>query len=657
MYVYEIIEQIENRLFEEIKEELLNDKLLLKKIDKSSLIEILDKQKKILKEYINDFQIDKKTFSEIDEFYKNSKIPFEAVYRSLNFIKDKILLFLKNNNYPKQELIEFSDYLVDLINHIAKIYLKKDLYKLKKINDDVFKDKILIRVHNEWINKIILAIEKENIQYYPFINVDDCPFEKYLYYPESLMICLDKRLCSYLDEMHRIIHRLADTLYYHLSTNEWIEAYFVFNDFVSQMKKFTKSISEMYFLAYSNPEKHFFKLVELLSFEKRIYVSMIDFYNYHELIKNFSESVVSKAMEVLEKRISKSGFYYPDSFLIIRGLSAGFYMLNMNIAPSAYKDFVYKIKKTLSQEVEIDGIKLNFKPFIVGAEIDLYKSLKDYEFIDLLVKLEEKAKEEKKEIILLVEEEKTHIDTILDHKYDGQYILKAFDNENIDIAAQPIFDASSNTILGIEILGRVKENNKLIPMEKFYEQLEKMDLVKSLDLIVGIKMSAKGNLIAKVSKTVFINVDFETLLNKDYLQGLKQIQEKYGFEIILEISDIEYDMKYKILLELYKEYNFKFAIDNFEKQCFSLEVFVRLLLSGAVKYVKISKHLFYDELYIKMLEMVKYLERFNVQIIVKYVEDKDLYEKIIKEGFQYVQGFYLKTPRTVEELIIDHKQK
>jgi len=653
---YDRIREKEKELFQKINNEILNDELLLEKINKNRLIEILDVQEKILKEYINDFNVNEKTLEDIKEFYNNVEIPFEVVYRVLNFVKDKILLYLKKENIGKTELFEFSSYLQELINYIAHIYLKKEIYVLREINNDVFKDKLLIKVHIDWIEKTILAVEKENLQYCPMISVKECPFTKYLYYPESLLICLDKRLCNYLDDLHRIVHNLMDTFNYHLTHKEWVEAYFVFTDFTSQYKKFIKTISDMYYLTYSNPEKNFFKLLELLAFEKRIYASMIDFLNYDELIKKYSEEKIIKAINILEEKIYNNGLY-ADSFLVIKGTSAAFYMLNVKITPSRYRDFIYKLKQKIDVTVTVDEVEIDFKPVIIGAEIDIYKNLKNNEFFLLLTKLEKRAIEEKKEILLLVEEQKKEIDEILEHKYDGQYILNAFDNENIEIAAQPIFDAKANTILGIEILGRVFDKNKLIPMEKFYEQLEKMDLVKSLDLVVGIKMSAKGNLIAKVSKTVFINVDFETLLNKDYLQGLKQIQEKYGFEIILEISDIEYDMKYKILLELYKEYNFKFAIDNFEKQCFSLEVFVRLLLSGAVKYVKISKHLFYDKYSLKKLEMIKYLEKmFNVQIIVKYVENKELYEKILKNGFSYAQGFYLKTPRSVEELLINPKR-
>ncbi len=653
MDFYERIKEKEDELFRKVNNEILNDELLLEKISKNRLIEILDIQEKLLKEYINDFNKNKKALKDIKEFYNNVEIPFEVIYRVLNFIKDKIVLYLKRENIGKTELFEFSSYLQELINYIAHIYLKKEIYILREINNDVFKDKLLIKVHIDWIEKTILAVEKENLQYCPMINVKECPFTKYLYYPESLLICLDKRLCTYLDDLHRIVHNLMDTFNYHLHHNEWVEAYFVFKDFASQYKKFVKTISDMYYLTYSNPEKNFFKLLELLAFEKRIYASMIDFLNYDELIKKYSEEKIIKAINILEEKIYNNGLY-ADSFLVIKGTSAAFYMLNVNITASCYRDFIYKLKQKIDTTVTVDEVEINFKPVIIGAEIDIYKSLKDNEFFLLLTKLEKRAIEEKKEILLLVEEQKKEIDEILEHKYDGQYILNAFDNENIEIAAQPIFDAKANTIVGIEILGRVFDENKLIPMQKFYTYIKKMDLLKSLDIMVGLKTGDKGKLIKKISDTIFINVGFETLLNKDYIANMLKLKEKYGLNIILEISDIEYDTKYKILIDLYEEYGLKFAIDDFEKQCFSLEIFIKLLAKGVIKYIKISKHIFYDKYSLIMLEMVKYLEKmFNVQIIVKYVENEELYEKIVKNGFSYAQGFYLKTPRSVEELLIN----
>ena len=656
MCFYKVIKEIENELFKEIKAEVLNDELLLKKINKNKLTQILDVQEDILKEYIENFQVDKKDLHKISEFYENSEISFEVVYRVLNFIRDKIVLYLKKVNVSKEEIIEFSKYLFDLINFIAKIYLKKEIKRFENIKNDIFKDKLLIKIHIDWMEQIILAIEKENPQYFPVMSVQECPFSRYLYYPESLMICLDKRLCTYLDDMHRMVHKLADTFYYHFKSKEWVEGYFVFKDFFNQIKKFIKTISEMYYITYSNPEKSFFKLLELLAFEKRVYVTLIDFLNFDELIKKYSEKVVLKALDILKEKIYNNGFY-SDSFLLIKALSAEFYMLNMNISPSRYKEFIERIKKLVNEKIEVDGVEIYFKPVIVGAEIDVYKNLKDYEFIKLLTKLEERAIKEKKEIILLVEEEKAHIDTILDHKYDGQYVLQAFDNENIDIAAQPILDVKSNKIMGIEILGRIKENNKLIPMEKFYEQIEKMDLIKSLDLMVGLKMGTKGHMLAKISNTIFVNVDFETLLNKSYINNILKIKKKYGVDIILEIADIDFDLKYQILIDLHKEFGIEFAIDNFEKQCFSLEVFIKLLTNKVVKYIKVSKHLFYNKEVLSMIEMIKFLEKsFDVKIIIKYVEDKDLYNKVIQKGFYYVQGFYIKTPRAIEELIIDDRR-
>jgi EAL domain-containing protein (putative c-di-GMP-specific phosphodiesterase class I) len=149
-------------------------------------------------------------------------------------------------------------------------------------------------------------------------------------------------------------------------------------------------------------------------------------------------------------------------------------------------------------------------------------------------------------------------------------------------------------------------------------------------------------------------VDFDTLLNKNYIKNIASIKEKYGLDIVLEIADIDFNSKYQILINLYDEFGVKFAIDNFEKQCFSLEIFAKLLLKGLIGYVKISKVLFYDKNAKKMIEMMKFLEKsYGVKVIVKHIENQDLYDDALRNDFEYIQGYFLKTPRSLEDLLID----
>ncbi|NPA11569.1 MAG: EAL domain-containing protein [Epsilonproteobacteria bacterium] len=647
MNLLELLKQSENKLFAELKNDIKKDMFIGAKIPQEKLEKLLNLQEVLLREYLEGFQNGGMKDEKIRKFYKDFDIPYEAIYRGLNLLRDKFLLLLKKEDIKLTDVYDFSGYFQHLLDIIAKVYIKRMLGDLKKVSNTLFGDKLLIAVHKEWINQIIIAIEREELEYYPLITLKECKFNRYLYYPESLMICLDKKLCVYLEEMHKMMHRLADTLYLHLKNLEYSEAYFVFKDFVNQSVKFVETIADMYYVTYSNPERSLLKFLELVGFEKELFVSMVSFKNYASLCEEYGEEAVNEALEKIYKRIDS--IVDKSHTIVIKGFNFNLFIANIDISIKKYKELVYSLGEYFS--TEIDGKKIEFKPVVIGFEVDMYKSIKAHEIIEILDLLKDKAVKNNEDVLIMVDEDKEAINQLIADKYDGKFILSAFDRGEIEIVAQPIFDKEGN-IFALEVLGRIKDLKKLVPMKDIIKKIEDMGLVRTLDLLVGMKLRDYSRYIPKLTDILFLNVSFDTLMNKQYLQNLKEFQEKYGVSMILEVSEIDFLAQYKVLENIYKEYNLRFAIDNFESQCISLKKFAYLVEEGIVKYLKVSNCAF-GKHKDGILDVLKFLhDSYKVDIVIKHVEDKETLLLIQKYGFDYVQGFLLEKPKKIDEILL-----
>jgi len=277
-------------ILNDVENEILDDPTVFEFIqNKHKLYKLLLMQTDILTEYLEDFNINKldKTLYKI--YYEKLDIPYTVIYKVLNTLKLKLIQILRNQHLDKIEIYEFANYFQKLLDEIAKIYIKKDSKSLKNIIDSPFIKYLMFNSHIKWLENILYCIENEDLTRFPLINPKECEFHKVLFYPESLLVCLDKNLCVYLEDLHRIIHKMADSFYTFYKNNQFSEAYFLFKDLKEQIFKFKQIISELYFTTYSNVENNFFKLIEILESSQDLYLTMIDIKNLKNLNTIYSE--------------------------------------------------------------------------------------------------------------------------------------------------------------------------------------------------------------------------------------------------------------------------------------------------------------------------------------------------------------------------------
>ena len=644
-------------ILEKVRESFKNEPTIYQFVkDEKELDLLLDRQEKLINEYLLNFN------ENIDEnrcfdFYKDLNVPFVIVYKNLNEIKKALLIELQNEDIDKFEIIEFENSFNVFLEIVARVYLKKDIHLLKEITKNKFNDYLLFREHMKFLNKIIKAV-MEN-KHYPLIKANECEFEDALRYPESLLICLEKNLCNYLHDQHHIIHKLTNSFFVFYSKKRYVEAYLSFKDLKENILNFQNTISELYFISYSNVENTFFNLIELLIPERDIFVTLIDVKNIKGLNKIYGEKNITEALNILEKRLQKEVHIREDRNLLIRGVTSNFYMLNIDFAKNEYKEFIFHLKKIAEKEIETDNIKIKFEIRITGLYLEKFCNITSTDILKSLLYIKKKAKEKQKDIYLALEQEdKKEIFDVLNSKYNEKFIVSKIENEEIDIAFQPIYNVQNREIYSLEVLVRIKDGDKLIPAGMFIDMVYELNLISRLDEIVLKRIKEKEDLIKQVTNRIFVNISFQSLFDKKYMDNLTNLLNSIELIVILELTEQKIVENINELLKIHKTYNVFFAVDDFGTGYSSLKTVVDLAKANILKVLKIDgeliKELDKDIFNQKIIKVAGFLSKeLNVLSVGEYVENEEILEILKKSGIDLAQGYYLSMPKSIEDLIAE----
>jgi len=627
-----------NQLLENI---LLTDDLVKESFNKESI----DKIAKVLEEYLS--------FETFDEdvcynFYKELKLPYSIVYRSFGLIKSEI----------KDETVH--EKLNRLLNITAKVYIKKEISSLKKLLSQKQKhDFLLFKAHEEWIEQIVLAVKSEKLEEYPLIEAKNCKFKKYLSYLESLMICLDVNLCVYIHDLHNLIHTLANTFYVFYKKGHYAESYFVFRDFKEQILKFYNTLNELYIATFANVEKSFFDLIEIMVKSKTLYVAVIDLKNMKTLNSLVNENIVTKAKMDLFNKLHKM-YKNKKNFLLIQGSSNDFYFIGTDIDFDTFENEINKIYSQIKNTTVVVKENINFDASILGIKLDKYTQIQIKDLINYFSFLKKTAKKEHKNIIL--NNKDNHLEEWLKNQIDIKFIKNKIENGEIDIMFQPIFKSSDGSVFSLEVLGRIVDKGKLIPAGMFIEHIYAMDKISEFDLIVLDKILEKEKLIKQITNRIFLNISFEALKNEKYLEKLNSIITKIDVDIVLELTEQRFVENLELIERINQNTETYFAVDDFGSGYSSILLVINLLRKRMIRVLKIDgtlvKGIKNDEYLKKAIKIiVGFREEFGLNLVAEFVEDEETLEFLKNAGVDLLQGYYLSMPKTIEELLIEKKER
>ena len=647
------------------KEEIRKDVHLKAYYNSDEELEVfLTEHAKLLKEYLEVFG----TEEEVDDslcldFYRHNNMPYSLIYKSLQIFKTLFMKKILDEINSKEDVIAITSYFEKLVHLVAKIYIKRDITKLQDTKILTSDEYLLIKAHHDWINNIVAAITKEQLELFPLINDKECSFHNYLNYPESMMVCLDVNLCKYIHDLHTLIHKTANTFYLFYRKKDFTQAYIIFNELLEAVLKFNKTVSELYLLAYADAEESLFKFIEVLLYDKteNFNLTLIDFKQLKKLNKNYGEIAVNKLLHQIKEKLFTLVQAHEEKMLLVKGLTADYYLLDFGYTGSegleAFNKEIFALTKS---EYTIDDKSIPLEAIVVTMSLGEMYGKNRNDLTKLLLHIKEMAKEKESALIIDSHKEINQLKEWLNKEYnDIDFINKKLNDGAIDIMLQPIFNIKSGEVEVVEALARiVNDDGSFVPAGVFIDTIYNIGKIELLDGLVLQKLQEHKKELQIIAKTVFVNISYQSLKSNAYRDKFREFVHSFKNEsIIFELTEQVMVENIQEIKKLHKEYDVHFAVDDFGSGYSSLKTVADLAGDGLLKVLKVDeslvKNLHYDAIDNTIVGVISTLSSsLELSSVGEFIENKEVLEKLQAHGITYGQGFYLSKPKRVEELVV-----
>ncbi|KUJ97061.1 MAG: Diguanylate cyclase/phosphodiesterase [Thermodesulfobacterium sp. 37_54] len=287
---------------------------------------------------------------------------------------------------------------------------------------------------------------------------------------------------------------------------------------------------------------------------------------------------------------------------------------------------------------------------------------------DLLIKAEiavKKAKEEGKNRWVMFSEE----DYVEIKKLDRikNLLDEALEKELVFPFVQPIFSAKTQKVIGGEVLLRVfcEEEKRFISAGEFIKFALKSNYLDRLEEVMFKKFKDYLKFYKFKNYMIFINrsiTSFEKFERLIYeMEQWIDLVQKFKVKLVLEVTEaslIDFIDLVFFIKEKAKQNNILLAIDDFGAGHASFGY----LLKFKPDFIKIDgdfvKASFHSEDNLKVLKGIIRLARdLKIKTIAEFVENKEIMDMLVRAKVDYLQGYYLAKPMSIEDFVKSYLTK
>lgn len=243
-----------------------------------------------------------------------------------------------------------------------------------------------------------------------------------------------------------------------------------------------------------------------------------------------------------------------------------------------------------------------------------------------------------------------------------QEISEALEEDRVEVFLQPIYSNHDLSFTSAEALVRIrKKDGELLSPGLFIPVAEENGQI--LDL--GERVFEKVCCFLKNSDAIklgihYIEVNLSVIQceRADLAERLISIIERYQIHpglINLEITETASIRSRKIMLQNMKKlinYGFSFSLDDFGKGESNLMYVVDMPVSIVKLDYDMSKAFFKSSKAVQIVKsVVNMVHSMGMKLVAEGIEEKEEIEGMLREGIDYIQGFYYSRPLPEEEFV------
>ena len=262
-----------------------------------------------------------------------------------------------------------------------------------------------------------------------------------------------------------------------------------------------------------------------------------------------------------------------------------------------------------------------------------------------------------KKLLSIIDESKdTTVPNIKPNEFE-KIICSAIDKEKLIFKFQPSIDKNKNIKL-IEVLTKIYSKNEgMLSRSQIQRVVNHVGYETVFDKkILKVLLNELENIDLK-DRLFCIKISPVSLRNSEFRQYLTQLFYKSRLKpenFVLEFcekSAYTEIRRFKEILNQYKKLGFKIGLNNFGGNNCSLE-YIKYLPIDIVKFdIEFTKNL-EDDRYEKILiAYKKLLNELDIEVMIKFIDKNQIFDKIKIFDFDYIQGFVISKPKNLKEII------
>ncbi len=529
----------------------------------------------------------------------NETSPLKEVKNYFKNIKD--FSILDDSHYISQFLLKLNENLNKVsINQSSKLYFKT-LNEFSKFQDNL-------------LNNLLTSIQKEKSK---------CTFHKrYLGFIFTILV-----LAVFISNAYIIITLIRDR-------RKWKE--------LSEKDRLTSLPNRQTFI--KNILKTPFYRAHILTLD------IVNFRYINELYGHQIGDIVLKELSQKIKEILKDAY--------ISRFSGNTFVAFIPDKPINIEEIKKKLEN-IKLDIKLKDQNLEYSPkFTIGVYyIDNTSQDNAWKrnFASTIEYIIAESKKQKKGDVYLYEQKKD-VRLIIKENLEKQAFLERKLKEDAIIAYfQPIVYADSLKPYAFECLARIKDKDKILPAGMFIDVATESGLVTKIDLKM---LEYIEKIRDKIPIKLFINLSPKSLYDE---QIIKRVT--FGFkDCIFEITEQHIVQNIDFLKELAKIYKKVFAVDDFGSGFSSLKTVIDLASENIIKYLKIDGSLVKDiakDTYKQhaIEAIVAMAKKLDLKTIAEFVEDEETIKVLRNIGVDFLQGFYIGKPMSLEDALKFLKEK
>ena len=590
------------------------------------------------------------------ETYHAQHIPFALLMGSFNHMKAELVhVVAGNTDEPFRYYREIDETFERIKRETARAYLLCEVRSPDYLPAKILREKVLIRIYLDWLEAINAAIRHDDLSSFPLEPADQSPFTRALRYPESMLICLDLKLCDQILDQHRLICQQSSILYAMLHARRFEQAYIAYQDMVKKVAELLNLLSVLYFESQTNRIGRFFSFLQAaLYLPGRKFLSVINLRDLQRINKLHGTDVGDRALDCVEKILQEAAEAHREWLVFTRGIAGDFYLIGFDTEPETVRALLQQVhRKVVAECGKVLPIEIDL--LYRGIELTDLNDLTTENMHLLVQYLTEQAREAEEHLLTGEERTREMIDWIKRQYHKSLHLQAKLSEAQTDIFIQPLVTLDSKReIHAFEVLGRFRDGEGYISAGLFIDDIIAMGLATDFDRLVLQAVVRQAEALGRITSRLFINVSAGSLEDDAYLELLTGALDGplRAFEVVLELTEQVLLARRARVAELHRAHGLVFAIDDFGTGYSTLQTVIELALEGSVRYLKLDGSLTRDITTSlasqRIMQITRQMARaLDLETVVEYVETFEQADRLEGMRMDFGQGYLLGVPDPV----------